>query len=262
VPAIIAWSLAAAASLVLTVIYLVPVAANLLAPLVPIPVERRLGVAVDNQVRAIFGRETCSAAAGQAALRKLVDRLENGAVLPMPVDVAVLKSPIPNAITLPGGRIYLFDGLLREARNPDEVAGVLGHEMGHVAGRDVMRSLIQTGGSSFLLGLLFGDVTGGGALILVARTLVDSSHSREAESAADTFAADRMLALGRSPKPMGDFLLRVTGDGRGDVIPPFLQSHPLSGERLSALEKRDAPPSAPPLLDDGEWRDLQAICKG
>jgi len=261
IPKILAWSLAAGASLILTVIYLVPVAADLLAPLVPIPIERRFGVAVDNQVRAIFGRETCSNEAGQASLTKLVDRLESAAALPMPIEVAVLPSGIPNAVALPGGRIYLFDGLLSRAENPDEVAGVIGHEMGHVAGRDVMRALIQSGGSSFLLGLLFGDVAGGGALILVARTLIDSSHSREAETAADGFAAGAMLGLGRSPKSLGRFLLRVTGEGKGGVIPPFLRSHPLSADRLAALEKRDAPASASPLLTDGEWRALQMICK-
>jgi Zn-dependent protease with chaperone function len=260
-PKILAWSLAAGASLVLTVIFLVPVAADLLAPLVPIPIERRLGAAVDNQVRAIFGGETCSNAAGQAALAKLVDRLESAATVPMPIEVAVLPSAVPNAVALPGGRIYLFDGLISRAESPDEVAGVVAHEMGHVAHRDVMRALIQTGGSAFLLGLLFGDVAGGGALILVARTLIDSSHSREAETAADGFAADAMLELGRSPKPLGSFLLRITGDGTDGLIPPFLRSHPLSADRLAALEKRDVPASAPPLLTDGEWRALRMICK-
>jgi Zn-dependent protease with chaperone function len=260
-PKILAWSLAAGASLVATVVVLVPVAADLLAPLVPIPVERRLGAAVDNQVRAVFGRETCANPAGQAALAKLVDRLEGVAALPMPIVVAVLPSDIPNAITLPGGRIYLFDGLLRKAENPDEVAGVLAHEIGHVAHRDVMRALIQTGGSAFLLGLLFGDVAGGGALILVARKLIDAAHSREAETAADGFAADAMLGLGRSPKPLGAFLLRITGEGRSGPIPPFLRSHPLSADRLAAFETRDAPASAPPLLNEGEWRALRMICK-
>jgi Zn-dependent protease with chaperone function len=261
VPKILAWSLAAGASLVATVIVLVPVAADLLAPLVPIAVERRLGAAVDNQVRAVFGRETCANPAGQAALAKLVGRLEGVAALPMPIAVAVLPSDIPNAITLPGGRIYLFDGLLEKAENSDEVAGVLAHEIGHVAHRDVMRALIQTGGSAFLLGLLFGDVAGGGALILVARTLIDSSHSRDAETAADGFAADAMRGLGRSPKPLGRFLLRITGEGRGGPIPPLLRSHPLSADRLAALETRDAPASAPPLLTEEEWRALRTICK-
>jgi predicted Zn-dependent protease len=257
---IVIWSAAAAASLVMTVIYLVPVAADLLAPLIPWGIERRLGDAVDNQVRTIFGKNTCADPEGRAALAKMSGKLISAAKLPIPATIEVLASPIPNAVALPGGRIYLFDGLLARAETPDEVAGVLSHELGHVAQRDGLRRLIQTGGSSFLLGLLFGDIAGSGAMILVARALIDSSHSREAEAAADRFAGDAMLALGRSPKPMGLFLLRITGS-RQNGVPPFLASHPVSQERLNALSARDVPPTGEPLLSDQEWRALKSICR-
>jgi predicted Zn-dependent protease len=256
---IVGWSAAAAVSLVLTAIYLVPVAADLLAPLIPVSVERRIGEAVDNQVRTIFGEKVCEGAAGTAALAKLSARLAGAARLPMPVEVRVLDSGIPNAIALPGGRIYVFAGLLRRADDPDEVAGVLAHELGHVAHRDGMRKMIQAGGSSFLLGLLFGDITGGGTLILLGRALVDTSYSRDAETAADRFAADVMTGLGRSPKAMGAFLVRLTGSGTG-VVPPFLASHPVSAARLEALKSREVPATGAPLLSDEEWRDLKSIC--
>ena len=77
--------------------------------------------------------------------------------------------------------------------------------------RDSLRTIIQTGGTSFLIGLLFGDVTGGGAMVFVGRSLFDASYSRDAERAADAFAIDVMHKLGRSAKPMGEFLFRVTG---------------------------------------------------
>ena len=172
---IVGWSLAATASLVLTAIYLVPLAADELAPLVPVGLERRIGEAVDNQVRTLFGGKACAGAPGSAALAKLSAALASRAALPLPAEVSVLDSGIPNAVALPGGRVYLFEGLLRRAREPDEIAGILAHELGHVARRDGMRKLIQTGGSSFLLGLLFGDITGGGTLIFLGRALVDSS---------------------------------------------------------------------------------------
>jgi predicted Zn-dependent protease len=257
---IVGWSLAAAASLVVTAIYLVPVAADLLAPLIPVSVERRIGEAVDNQVRSIFGGEGCLNERGAAALAKLSGKLTGRASLPMPAEVRVVDSGIPNAAALPGGRVYLFEGLLRRANDPDEVAGVLAHELGHVAHRDGMRRMLQTGGSSFLLGLLFGDITGSGTLILLGRALVDSSYSRDAETAADTFAADLMTALGRSPRPMGAFLVRLTGSGTG-VVPPFLSSHPVSAARLEALKSREVPVTGAPLLTEEEWRDLKSICK-
>ena len=105
----------------------------------------------------------------------------------------------------------MLDGLLQKAASPDEVAGMLAHELGHVHHRHNMRMLIQNGGSSFLIGLLLGDVIGGGAVIFVTRSLLQASHSREAEQQADDFAIAVMHKLGRSPLPMAELLFRITG---------------------------------------------------
>jgi predicted Zn-dependent protease len=254
------WSLAAAASIVLTAMFLVPIAANQLAPLVPAALERRLGEAVDNQVRTLFDGKLCASEPGAAALDKLAAALTSRVTLPVPAEVRVLDTRMGNALALPGGRIYLLDGLLRRAESPDEIAGIIAHELGHVARRDGLRRLIQTGGSSFLLGLLFGDISGGGTLILLGRTLLDSSYSREAEADADRFAADLMVSLGRSPRPMGALLLRLTGTQK-DMPLPFLASHPISEARLAALEAREAPVTGAPILTEDEWRALKSICK-
>jgi Zn-dependent protease with chaperone function len=255
---IVLWSLAAVVSLVLTVMYLVPLVADRLAPFVPLAVEARLGEAVDNQVRAIFGDDVCHSDAGDAALAKLGQSLTDVADLPMPTDITVLKSETVNAITLPGGRIYVFEGLLDAADNPDELAGVIAHELGHVDNRDGLRKLLQSGGSSFLLGLLFGDVTGGAAIIFAAQTLIDSRYSRDAERAADAFSATTMLALGRSPKPLGIFLNRIDS-GSGSSL-AFISSHPVTAERLKTMEDQDRPETGEPLLTPGEWLSLKAIC--
>ena len=98
------------------------------------------------------------------------------------------RAQIPNAIALPGGKIYLFNALLQKAGSPDEVAGIIAHELGHAHHRHNMRTLIHNGGSSFLIGLLLGDVTGGSAVIFATRQLLQASHSREAEQEADDFA--------------------------------------------------------------------------
>ncbi len=255
---IVFWSLAATISLVLTVLFLVPLVADRLAPMVPISVERRLGEAVDSQVRALFGGEACAAEPGRSALAKLGTKLTGAADLPMSVDIAVLQSEVPNAIALPGGKLYVLAPLLAEAKHPDELAGVLAHELGHVAGRDGLRKLLQTGGSSFLLGLLFGDVTGGAAIVFAAQVLVDSRYSREAEAAADAFAAALMLRLGRSPKPLGAFLGRLDKDSGDDFA--FMLSHPVTAERMPMLAAQDRPATGPPLLTSAEWRSLKAIC--
>jgi Zn-dependent protease with chaperone function len=256
---IIGWSIAAAVSIVGVVLFGVPLAADRLTPLVPQAFERRLGDVADGQVKVIFGSKTCNNGAGQAAFAKLVNTLREAAGLDAPLQTEVLATPIPNAFALPGGKVYLFDGLLAKANSPDEIAGVLAHELGHVRHRDSTRNLIYNGGTSFLIGLLFGDITGSGALIFASRSMVTASYSREAEQNADTFSIDVMHKLGRSPKPMGELLFRVTGK-QGDQTLSFISNHPLTEDRLKRMSDEDRPPTGPPLLTADEWASLKAIC--
>jgi Zn-dependent protease with chaperone function len=257
---IIGWSLAATVSIVVMVLFGVPLAADRLTPLVPQALERRLGEAADGQVRTVFGNRTCNGAAGQSAFGKLVNTLREAVGLDTSVQSAVLATPIPNAFALPGGRVYLFEGLLAKAENPDEIAGVIAHELGHLKHRDNMRTLIYNGGTSFLIGLLFGDITGSGAVIFASRSLVSASYSREAEQNADTVSIDVMHKLGRPTKALGELLFRVTGK-EVDKSLSILSNHPLTEDRLARMRAEDRPPSGPALLTAEEWASLKAICK-
>jgi Zn-dependent protease with chaperone function len=259
VGAIVGWSLAAAASIIAVVLFGVPLAADRLTPLVPQAFERRIGEVAEKQINAMVGGRICGNPSGQAAFVKLVAVVSRAAELDTPLRTGVLSSPIPNAFALPGGTVYLFDGLLAKAENPDEIAGVLGHELGHLKHRDATRNLIYNGGTSFLIGLLFGDITGSGALIFASRSLVSASYSREAEQNADTFSIDAMHRLGRSSKAMGELLLRVTGKEMDKSL-SILSSHPLTEDRLKRMSDEYRPPSGPPLLTNEEWASLKAIC--
>jgi Zn-dependent protease with chaperone function len=257
---IIAWSVAATFSILMIVLYGLPLIAERLTPLIPLSFERRLGEMGDNQVRAIFRARTCTDAQGNIAFAKLVETVRQAGHLDRPLQTAVLTSPIPNAFALPGGKIYLFNGLLQDANSPDEIAGVLAHELGHVTHRDQTRMMIQNGGTSFLIGLLFGDITGSTAVIFGARTLFEASYSREAEAKADAFAIDTMHALGRSPAPMGELLFRVTGAQSGRTI-GILANHPLTEERRALMRREDRPATAPEILSLAEWSALKAVCR-
>jgi len=269
---IVGWSFAALASIAFLVMYGLPYAAERLTPLIPQSVEQRIGQAADKQVRILFDDKICADPKGQAAFVKLMTSLRAAMGLETSIDAAVLGSDIPNAIALPGGKIYLFDGLLQKAENVDEVAGVLAHELGHVRNRDSMRNMIYTGGTSFLLGLLFGDVTGSGAVIFATRSLLDASYSRDVERSADGATVEVMHKLGRSPKPLGELLLRVTGKEGGESgskekkkgkeisASSLLSSHPLSDERLARMSQEDRPVTGAPLLTAEEWASLKAIC--
>ena len=105
----------------------------------------------------------------------------------------------PNAFALPGGRIYVFQGLIERAETVDELAGVLAHEIGHVAHRDGKRSVLQGAGLSFLFGMLLGDFVGGGAVIFAAKTILQTSYSREVETAADGYGVELDAQVRRRP---------------------------------------------------------------
>ncbi|MDB5602863.1 MAG: peptidase Ste24p [Xanthobacteraceae bacterium] len=282
---IVTWSLAAVGSILAVVFFGIPLAAERLAPLVPPRFEKRMGETVERQVRYLFDGSVCTDAAGQAAFNVLIDKLKQAGNIETTLDSQVLRTKVPvsNALALPGGKIYLLDGLLQKANNVDEIAGVLAHELGHVQHRDNMRRMIQTGGTSYLVGLLFGDIMGGSAVIFVSKSLLDASHSRDAELSADAFAIDVMQKLGRSARPMGEFLVRITdrplapskSDTKPDIKPEakpdakaaakpgasIFASHPLSADRLERMKQADRPYTGPELLSPSQWRALKGICR-
>ena len=281
---VVGWSLAAVASALLVAMFGVPAIVARVTPIVPVRIEQRLGASVDLQVRALLDNgkhdkfecgDAASPPASRAAFDKLVRKLEAAAALPVPVRASVVRREEANAIALPGGRVYVFQGLIDKANTPDELAGVIAHEMGHVAHRDGVRAVIQAAGLSFLFGMLIGDFSGGGAAVIAMRTVLQSSYSRETEAAADAWGAALIVKLKRDPRALGDILLRIAGTP--GPMAKILLSHPEARERASAIEAiaraanvtpsvaplsdgtRDA--SATALLTATEWTALKRICQ-
>ena len=270
---VVFWSLAATASLLLVAVWGVPRIATELAPLVPYSVERKLGAAIERQVRAsLAGGQTgaafeCGNSAneqpGRAAFDKLMERLETAAALPIPLKAVVVRLPDANAIALPGGYIFVFQGLIDDAKTPDELAGVIAHEIGHVANRDGTRSVLQTAGLSLLFGMLLGDFVGGGAVVLAAKTILQTSYTREVEHAADGHSVALMKKVDGDPRALGAILQRIAGTSHPG--PKILADHPDTRERVARIDAAAGPkPGAAtrPLLTPAEWAALKNICSG
>jgi Zn-dependent protease with chaperone function len=261
-------SLAAVVSLILTAIVGVPVLATRLTPLIPVAVEQKLGNAVDSQIRATLDTKHLGAgfvcgtgpngAAGQAALDKLVGRLKTAAALPYPLRVDVVRRADFNAFALPGGHIYVFQGLIDRAQAPDELAGVLAHEIGHVAHRDGTRTVLQAAGLSFLFGMMLGDFVGGGAVVIAAKTVLRSSYSRRAEASADTYSVVLMRKVGGDPRALATILERVMADKDEGV--KILADHPDTKDRIVAINAVAPTGATTPLLGAGDWAALKQIC--
>jgi predicted Zn-dependent protease len=264
---VVGWSIAAAVSLVVTAVFAVPQIAAQLAPLVPASLERRLGSAVEAQVRSMLDAKQADGAfecgqkdaerAGSAALAKMVSRLESAAALPVPLRVIPVHRTEANAFALPGGHIYLLEGLIAKARSPDELAAVLAHEIGHVAHRDGTRSVLQTAGLSLMFGMLLGDFVGGGAVVLAAKTVLQSSYSREVEGSADLYGVALMAKIGADSHALAPLLTRL-GETDGEI--KFLLDHPATKERVAVINALPAPSPRGPVLDAAEWAALKRIC--
>jgi Zn-dependent protease with chaperone function len=267
---VVLYSVAAIVTVVGGAIWGVPLLADRIAPRLPIGLEIRLGDAVDMEVRQALDKTTdgksfeCgvgdTGAAGRAAFLELIGILERGADLPIPLRPVVVRVKEVNAITLPGGRVYVFEGLLAKANSADEVGGVLAHEIGHVAHRDGTKSVLQTAGLSLLFGMLIGDFTGGGAVVIAAKTVLRSAYSRDAETAADQFGATLMSKVGGDPHALGAFLVRIAGTGT--AAPHFLLDHPEAKERAAAIDRIPQPSPMQPLLTPPQWDALKKICSG
>ncbi len=265
---IVGWTVVATLSLLVVAYFGVPAIAERLAPLVPATIERKLGDAVDMQVRGILDTRHVGAAfecgtadsekPGRAALDRLVHRLEAAAALPMPLRTVVVRRNEANAIALPGGQIYVFRGLIAKADNADEVAGVIAHEIGHVAHRDGTKSVLQGGGLSLLFGMLLGDFVGGGAVVLAARTVLQSSYSREVEAAADRYGAELMNKAGGNARALAIMLGKIGGATEPGM--KILLDHPDTKARVAAINKIASARPASPFLDAAGWAALKRIC--
>jgi hypothetical protein len=267
---VIGWSIAAVVSFVLFGVYGVPALADRLTPYVPIGAELRLGEAVDAQIRPMLDTGTkgkpfeCGGAEtekeGAAALERLGGRMQAAAALALPIKLKVLRKSDTNAIALPGGHIYVFEGLINRTENADELAGVIAHEIGHVANRDGTRAVLQGAGLSFLFGMVLGDFVGGGAVVLAARTLLQSSYSREVERRADAFGVQLMDKLGGDPRALGAILIRIDGSSHPGL--KLLLDHPDTKDRLAAINAAQRPNSMKVLVTPAEWAAIKRICSG
>lgn len=187
----------------------------------------------------------------QDELMKVFARVYSNASLGVPVALVVIEDNSINAFAVPGGLFALNTGLILSARNIDEVAGVIGHEVAHVAQRHYSRSkdafknqgLLTLAG--MLASILIASQGGGDAASAVAigtqAALIDQqlSYSRNQEREADRVGMYFMSAAGYDPMAMASFF-EVMNRKTGNVgfLPDFWLTHPLTAERMSEARLR------------------------
>jgi len=195
----------------------------------------------------------------QAISRRLSESLpaEQG-----PFDIRVVDQPVLNAVTLPGGYIVVYRGLLRSADTPEELAGVLAHEMQHAVQRHSMKAL----GREAALWMLIGLVTGGSDPVTarMGGALAGMKMQREDELEADDGALEMLRSARISAAGFLSFFEKLA---RNDTAVPWLDgalsTHPATVERIARVRAWQAARDyySQPILETEHWRRVRVSCR-
>lgn len=192
-----------------------------------------------------------------AAFDKLVQRIyplsADDKTLPITIDV-VAGSTI-NAVATLGGHVYVFEGLIKQAGSPEELAGVLAHEIEHVRNRHIVQGLAV---NLLTLEALQVVLPGEGRFdAQIARLLLSMQFSRQQEGEADEKGLERLRSAQVDGGGFAQFFVRAQ---ELPSPPAILSSHP-PNESRKALAMRFRGYTMSPVLDSVEWKALGAICR-
>ena len=161
-------------------------------------------------------------------------------------DFSVVNASDINAFALPGGPMFVNRGMIQAARNEGEMAGVMAHEIAHVALRHATAQAskqnnweTQLGQIGLILGgAVLGGQTGAQLGALGAQAWM-TKYSRDYETQADTLGAQIMARAGYDPRDLANMFQTIARQG-GSGVPEFLSSHPNPSNRYENISREAA----------------------
>ena len=177
-----------------------------------------------------------------------------------------------NAFALPGGPMYVNRGMIEAARTEGEMAGVMAHEISHVALRHATAQATET--QKFQIGSVLGQIAGAviggvpGAVIGTASQIGFGAgalkYSRKYETQADILGAQIMARAGYDPRDLANMFRTIEQQGGGARGPEWLSSHPNPGNRYERINQEAALLRVNPgsRQDSRQFRDVQARLRG
>ena len=221
---------------------------------VPVSWEQELGESAYTQLT--LGATVLTEGPSVEAVGAIGDRLAAHIHSPYTFRWHVIDDRQVNAFALPGGHVVVFTGLLREAGSPDELAGVLAHEIQHVVLRHSVHGLIRSLGWSATLQILFGGTGPLSGIGAAASQLGNLKFGRDQETAADVEGLKLLQRAKIDPKGMVAFFEQLASKENGIAL---LSTHPMSADRADRLrtdiERAGAWPTEPLPVS---WSDVQA----
>jgi len=167
-------------------------------------------------------------------------------------EILVLDSPEINAFTIPGGRIYVFKGLLEFCDSAEHLAAILAHEMGHVEKRHTVSKLVKEFGLKIILTLL----TGGDSVLFseLGHTVLSNKFDRSQEKEADLFALELLEKSQISPTTIASFFRKLNRENLDyNEKMEFLMTHPHNNSRIKTSLEYETENNFTPKLLDIDW---------
>lgn len=224
----------------------------LLSSLVPSNLEVHIGDRLRDGLIQEFGE--CTNKEIQKPLEKLARELAAAGGYQGTVEVRVLTHHEVNALALPGGRIMIFSGLLEKAREADEVAGVLAHEVSHVVLRHPVKGFLRHIGIASLSKLILGDVSS--IAVDLGTTLTAFAYSRSDEKDADREGVRLLHERGYRSGGLLSFFRESQKEG--DTPFAILSTHPSYSARADDLS--DLVKEKGRRFDMGDWKRVKYLC--
>jgi Zn-dependent protease with chaperone function len=199
-------------------------------------------------------------------LNDLAFRMMEASSVPQREDIwiTIADADFPNAFALPDNSIIVTDELIGMAEHPDELTGVLAHEIAHIEHNHIMKNVIRQIGAGIFFDVVFGGAGAGQAIAVASVNLAGLRYSRGDETDADSRGMDYLDSSGISTggvATMFDRFQEYEREAGVSDIPTMLSSHPNSRARAETARAR-ARAGLAPSLNDREWRIVQAACGG
>jgi len=181
-------------------------------------------------------------------LQQLVDKVGKRLVeysiakeTPYQYEFHLLRDPNTiNAFALPGGQVFITYGLLSKLQNEDQLAGVLGHEIGHVLGRHSAERIAK---QDLTGGIINGVIIGSDGNQSAAQTatmignLVNMKYGREDELESDELGVKILIDAGYNPEEMIGVMEILKSAANGQKVPEFQSTHPDPDNRIEKIKQ-------------------------
>ena len=253
------------ASIIIIIVFykwLFPSLAELIAQNIPVSWEVKLGQNYKKHFVSQF--KECE----KKELKDKIELINDQLVETIPntdykYNITILDFDMVNAFALPGGDIIIFRGLIEKSKRPEELAGVMAHEIQHIEQRHMTKILIKDKSLDILISSMTGDSGGAGTALMAAKTLGSLAYRRSEESSADTEGLKMLVNARIDPYGMVDFFKIIeTEHGERDGYLKDMSTHPDTGDRIEKLDNMIKGYGFKPkkLLPDVNWEETKMLC--